>query len=85
QKQVVDSLIAAYDQIIVRAHAQGIRVYGATLTPFGGNTMYDDPDGYREEARRTVNTWIRASGRFDAVIDFDRTARDPSAPDQLLP
>ncbi|GAA1848520.1 SGNH/GDSL hydrolase family protein [Actinomadura bangladeshensis] len=85
QKQVADSLIAAYDQIIVRAHAQGIRVYGATLTPFGGNTMYDDPDGYREEARRTVNTWIRTSGRFDAVIDFDRTARDPSAPDRLLP
>jgi lysophospholipase L1-like esterase len=85
QKQVADSLIAAYDQMIVRAHAQGIRVYGATLTPFGGNTMYDDPDGYREEARRTVNTWIRTSGRFDAVIDFDRAARDPSAPGRLLP
>ncbi len=51
-KEVADSLIAAYDQIIVRAHAQGIRVYGATLTPFGGNTMYDDPDGYREGAQR---------------------------------
>lgn len=85
QKQVADDLIMAYDQIIVRAHAQGIRVYGATLTPFGGNTGYDDPDGYREEARRRVNTWIRTSHRFDAVIDFDRATRDPSTPRRLLP
>ncbi len=85
QKQVADDLIAAYDQIIVRAHAQGIRVYGATLTPFGGNTMYDDPDGYRERARETVNTWIRTGRRFDAVVDFDRAARDPSDPARLLP
>jgi lysophospholipase L1-like esterase len=85
QKQVADDLIAAYDQIIVRAHAQGIRVYGATLTPFGGNDMYDDPGGYREEARRTVNTWIRTGHRFDAVIDFDRTARDPADPRRLDP
>ncbi|QKW40976.1 SGNH/GDSL hydrolase family protein [Actinomadura sp. NAK00032] len=85
QKQVADSLIAAYDQIIVRAHAQGIRVYGATLTPFGGNTMYDDPDAYRERARQTVNAWIRTSRRFDAVIDFDRAARDASATGRLLP
>ncbi|WP_433474902.1 SGNH/GDSL hydrolase family protein [Spirillospora sp. CA-142024] len=85
QKQVADDLIAAYDQIIVRAHAQGIRVYGATLTPFGGNTMYDDQGGYREEARQTVNAWIRVGHRFDAVIDFDRAARDPADPRRLLP
>jgi lysophospholipase L1-like esterase len=85
QKEVADRLIAAYDQIIVCAHAQGIRVYGATLTPFGGNTMYDDPDGYREGARNIVNTWIRTGHRFDAVIDFDRAARDPSDPGRLLP
>lgn len=85
QKQVADDLIAAYDQIIVRAHTHGIRVYGATLTPFGGNTPYDDPDGYREQARQTVNKWIRTSGRFDSVIDFDRVARDPQKPGQLLP
>ncbi|MFB4305485.1 SGNH/GDSL hydrolase family protein [Actinomadura sp. GTD37] len=85
QKHVADDLIAAYDQIIVRAHAQGIRVYGATLTPFGGNTMYDDPDGRREGARQAVNAWIRTGHRFDAVIDFDRAARDPSASGRLLP
>ncbi|MFE4217334.1 SGNH/GDSL hydrolase family protein [Streptomyces sp. NPDC056844] len=83
QKQVAADVIAAYEQIITRAHTQGIRVYGATLTPMGGNTPYDDPDGYREQARQTVNTWIRTSGRFDSVIDFDRTVRDPQAPRQL--
>ncbi|MEU9092914.1 SGNH/GDSL hydrolase family protein [Streptomyces sp. NPDC087901] len=83
QKQAADDVIAAYDQIITRAHALGIRVYGATLTPFGGNTGYDDPDGYREGARQTVNTWIRTSGRFDGVIDFDRTVRDPENPRAL--
>ncbi|GLZ02936.1 SGNH hydrolase [Actinomadura sp. NBRC 104412] len=85
QKRVTDDLIAAYDQIIVRAHAQGIRVYGATITPFGGNEGYDDPDGHREAARQAVNAWIRTSGRFDAVIDFDRVARDPADPRRLLP
>ncbi|WP_249714472.1 SGNH/GDSL hydrolase family protein [Rhizomonospora bruguierae] len=85
QKQVADDLIAAYDQMIVRAHAHGIRAYGATITPFGGNTDYDDATGYREQARQAVNAWIRASTRFDAVIDFDRAARDPANPRNLRP
>ncbi|SNS25097.1 Lysophospholipase L1 [Streptosporangium subroseum] len=85
QKKVAADLIAAYDQMITRAHTQGIRVYGATLTPFGANTAYDDAQGYREAARQTVNQWIRTSRRFDAVIDFDRTTRDPANPRQLLP
>ncbi len=85
QKQVGDDLIAAFDQIITRSHAQGIRVYGATITPFGGNTGYDDAAGLREQTRQTVNAWIRTSGRFDAVVDFDRAARDPQNPRQLLP
>lgn len=85
QERVADDLIAAYDQMIVRAHALGIRVYGATLLPFGGNAGYDDPAGYREAARQRVNRWIRAGHRFDAVIDFDRAARDPARPRALLP
>lgn len=85
QKRTAADVIAAYDQIITRAHALGIRVYGATLTPFGGNTGYDDPDGFREAARQRVNTWIRTSGRFDEVIDFDRAARDPRNPRALRP
>jgi lysophospholipase L1-like esterase len=85
QQQVTTELITAFRQIITRAHAKGIRVYGATITPFGGNTAYDDPQGIRESARQAVNTWIRTSHRFDAVIDFDRVARDPVNPRQLLP
>jgi lysophospholipase L1-like esterase len=85
QHQVAADLIAAYEQIVVRAHAQGIEVHGATLLPFGGNTGYDDPAGTRETARQAVNNWIRTSGEFDAVVDFDRVVRDPVAPRQLLP
>ncbi|WNM33321.1 SGNH/GDSL hydrolase family protein [Streptomyces sp. Li-HN-5-11] len=85
QRQVTADLIAAYQQIVVRAHAQGIRVYGATLLPFGGNNLYDDPAGEREKSRQAVNAWIRARGHFDAVIDFDRAVRDPAAPSRLLP
>ncbi|MFF6996610.1 SGNH/GDSL hydrolase family protein [Streptomyces sp. NPDC008313] len=83
-RRITDELIGAYEQIVTRARAQGIRVYGATLTPFGGNT-YDDPAGVRESARQAVNTWIRGSGRFDAVVDFDRAVRDPQTPRRLLP
>lgn len=83
QKRVADDLIAAYDQMIIRAHAHGIPVYGATLLPFGGNTGYDTPE--REAARQQVNTWIRTSGRFDAVLDLDRAVRDPRDPRALLP
>ncbi|MFJ3776030.1 SGNH/GDSL hydrolase family protein [Streptomyces sp. NPDC090075] len=82
QQTVADDLIAAYRQIVLRAHAQGIRVYGATLLPFGGNA-YDDGAGAREAARQRVNAWIRGHGHFDAVIDFDRVVRDPADPARL--
>jgi lysophospholipase L1-like esterase len=67
-------IVGAYEQIIVRAHSQGMRVYGATITPFGGS-FYSSPEA--EHVRQTVNNWIRTSGRFDAVIDFDAVTRDP--------
>lgn len=85
QQQVAADLIAAYEQFITRAHAQGIDVFGATILPFGGNTGYDEATGTREAARQTVNDWIRTSGEFDAVIDFDKAVRDPATPRQLLP
>jgi lysophospholipase L1-like esterase len=85
QERVGTDLIAAFRQIITRAHAQGITVYGATITPFGGNNPYDDPAGLREATRQAVNRWIRTGGKFDAVIDFDRVARDPANPRQLNP
>jgi lysophospholipase L1-like esterase len=85
QRQVAADLIAAYEQIVVRAHAQDIPVFGATLLPFGGHAGYDDPAGHRAAARQLVNRWIRTSGRFDAVIDFDAATRDPADPGRLLP
>jgi lysophospholipase L1-like esterase len=78
---VAGDIIAAYEQIIVRAHTHGIRVYGATLLPFGGHQGYDTPEG--EADRQRVNEWIRTSGRFDAVIDFDAITRDPEQPLRL--
>ncbi|NUT94038.1 MAG: SGNH/GDSL hydrolase family protein [Saccharothrix sp.] len=84
QKQLVDDLCAAYEQIVVRAHAHGIKVYGATLAPLGGSEAYDDPAGHREAARQAVNEWIRGSGVFDAVLDFDAVVRDPEEPRRLL-
>jgi lysophospholipase L1-like esterase len=76
-----NDLIAAYQQIIVRAHARGLLVYGATITPFGGS-FYDSPD--HAAIRHTVNDWIRSSGAFDAVVDFDAAVRDPANPDHVL-
>ena len=75
-------IIDAYRQIIVRAHSQSIRVYGATITPFGGS-FYATQDA--ERARQAVNRWIRTSGWFDAVIDFDAVTRDPNHPSNLSP
>ncbi|MGW4115216.1 GDSL-type esterase/lipase family protein [Actinosynnema sp. NPDC004786] len=84
QEQLVEDLCAAYEQIVVRAHAHGIKVYGATLAPLGGNEAYDDPDGLRDASRRAVNEWIRGGGAFDAVLDFDAAVRDPEEPRRLL-
>jgi lysophospholipase L1-like esterase len=81
QQQITADLIGAYQQIVLRAHAADLRVYGATVTPFGGN-IYDDPAGLRERSRQQVNTAIRG-GLFDAVTDFDAVVRDPAAPRQL--
>jgi lysophospholipase L1-like esterase len=81
---LVARLIAAYQQIIERAHAHGLRVYGATITPYSGSGYYH-PGSLSEADRLAVNAWIRAAGHFDAVIDFDAVVRDPAHPEQLLP
>ncbi len=75
-------LITAYEQIIFRAHAHNILVYGATILPYQG-AGYFRPDG--EADRQIVNTWIRTSGKFDAVIDMDAATRDPKNPSLLSP
>jgi lysophospholipase L1-like esterase len=78
-----EDLIAAYRQMIGRAHDHGILVYGATLLPFEGfqGAGYYSPAA--EADRQAVNTWIRSSGELDAVIDFDASTRDPAAPRRL--
>jgi len=79
-------MIAGYRQLIARAHEHGLRVYGATMTPFEGTTFL--PGYYtaaKEAKRHAVNQWIRTSGEWDAVIDFDRAVGDPEHPLRLLP
>ena len=78
----VNDLIAGYRQVIARAHAKGIAVFGATLTPFEGAGYYS-PE--KEVVRQAVNNWIRSGDEFDGVIDFDRVTRDPSHPARFLP
>lgn len=74
-------IIHALSQIIVRAHAKDMIVIGGTLTPYAGAGFYWSEDG--ETDRQTVNQWIRTSGQFDAVIDFDAALRDPENPTRL--
>jgi len=78
---VAQRLIEAYQKMIDLAHAKKMRIYGATILPFG-QSFYDSPA--HETARQTVNEWIRTSGRFDGVIDFDAVTRDPAKPTHLL-
>ena len=78
-----DEIIAGHRQIIKRAHAMGLRVYGGTLTPFEAFLpgLYYTVDG--ETKRQAVNQWIRTSKAYDAVIDFDKAIRDPSNPARM--
>lgn len=79
-----EDLIAGYRQIIARAHGHGIRVIGATLTPFAGSAPnYYSANG--EAVRRQVNAWIRDSGSFDAVIDFAEMLGAPGDPNRMNP
>lgn len=84
----VEELIAVDQQIIRACHNSGLKIYGGTLTPFGGSNAiyggeYGTPAG--EQARQQLNEWIRTSHAFDGVIDFDKALRDPSDPTKLLP
>jgi lysophospholipase L1-like esterase len=70
--------------MIRRARERGIKIYGATVMPFGGSGYYH-PDAANEQDRQAINAWIRTPGRFDAVIDFDKLTRDPANPSRLAP
>ena len=83
-----EDLIPVDLQMIHAAHAAGLKIYGGTLLPFGGSNGvyggdYGTPAG--EQERQKLNNWIRTSGAFDAVVDFDAALRDPSDPTRLLP
>jgi len=72
-----EDLIAAYRQIVARAHAHGIKVYGATILPYKGAGYWSEAG---EAVRQTVNRWTRTPGNFDAVIDLDRAIADKADP-----
>jgi len=77
-----DDLIGGYVQMAERAHAHGIKVYIATLTPYTG-AKYMSPAG--EEVRQTLNKWIRTTSQIDGFIDFDKATQDPANPAMFLP
>lgn len=76
-------LQASYEQIVVRAHAQSIKVIGATILPYTGSDYYH-PGLSNEADRQAINQWIRTPGHFDAIVDFDKVMRDPGHPERLL-
>jgi len=79
----VADMVFGFQQLIARAHERGLIIYGATLTPIGGMNR---PTTLAADAkRRAVNEWIRTSGMFDGVIDFEAATRDPAQPDRFLP
>jgi lysophospholipase L1-like esterase len=75
-----DDLIGAQKQLIERAHMHGIKIAGATLTPYQGATYYSDSG---EATREALNQWIRTSKAYDAVIDFDQVTRDAASAKQI--
>jgi len=79
-----EQMIAGLNQMAVRAHSRGVKIIGATLTPFGNETfMANAWNPTREKHRVAVNAWIRESGMFDGVADFDAALRDPEIPTQM--
>ena len=83
-RRIVADLTGAFRQLAERAHAHGITLIGGTITPFVGNSYYH-PGAASEANRQAVNRFIRTSGVFDAVVDFDRLLRDPAHPERLAP
>jgi lysophospholipase L1-like esterase len=77
-----DELIAVLEQMIERAHSHGIKVVGCTITPYEGAPYYGESG---EAVREAVNNWIRTSGKFDAMVDFEAAVRDPGNPKRIKP
>ena len=83
EEVTVEQVIQGHRQLIQRAHAKGLRIFGCTLTPVEGFLLPGTPFPVfspKEVKRQAVNAWIRTSGEYDGVIDFDRVLRDPNSP-----
>ena len=78
--QTAERIIEVYKKIIDEAHHKGIRVFGATITPFKGNNYYSED---HEKGRSTINNWIRTTDLLDGVIDFDQAVRNPQDPEAM--
>jgi len=89
EEVTIDQIIQGHKQLIERTHAKGLKIYGATLTPNQGFIIPGTPfpvfSPANEIKRQAVNAWIRLSGEYDGVIDFDAVLRDPSSPARILP
>jgi lysophospholipase L1-like esterase len=84
ERVTAEDLIGGYRQLVARARAAGVKIYGGTLLPFEGTgSGYFSPD--KEPVRQAVNAWIRTSGELDGVVDFDAAVRDPARPGRLRP
>ncbi len=77
-----DEIVAGYKQIIARTHARGLKIFGATILPYQGLGAWTAAG---EAKRVAVNQWIRSSGAFDGVIDFESALRDPATPARMAP
>ena len=85
QNVTVEQIIQGHQQVITRARGMGMRVYGGTLNPVEGFPFPGSWTPTMEQKRQAVNQWIRTSGAYDAVIDFDVVLRDPAQPSRLRP
>lgn len=77
-------IIGGLKQLIARAHEHGLKIFGATLTPFAGTVFPGYFSPAKDVERKAVNHWIRTSNAFDGVIDFDKAVQDPKNPDSIL-
>lgn len=80
-----EDVIGALSQLISRAHEHGLKIFGATITPFAGTSKQGFHSPEKERQRNAINAWIRDSHSFDGVIDFDRAVRDPDHAERLRP
>jgi lysophospholipase L1-like esterase len=87
EEVTVEQVIQGHRQLIERAHAKGLKIFGCTLTPMEGFLLPGTPfpvfTPAKEVKRQAVNAWIRTSGEYDDVIDFDRVLRDPNSPTKI--